>query len=186
MANAFANCAHNIRTGCNVDKQGFAIFRASEAISLFDTDLMSIEPFSDIQSAGLARANEAGYQDGKDILVLCDLPGFSLIYAWFKPGYALPLHPHDSDCLYLVVSGNLRIGTEELGPRDIFFVPANTPYTYKPGKNGVEVVEFRHEQHFNFRNLAKGAVFWDKAVENVIANHDRWLDAVRPSDSASK
>ena len=51
-----------------------------------------------------------------DFLLLDDytVPGFGLTHVWFKEGYALPLHSHDCDCLYYVIAGSLKMGTEEL------------------------------------------------------------------------
>jgi hypothetical protein len=66
-------------------------------------------------------------------------------------------------------------------PRDTFFVPADVPYSYRPGPEGVEVLEFRQSNSFNFVNLAKGEAFWTKAAETVAANLDDWRAAVPPS-----
>ena len=78
-------------------------------------------------------------------------------------------------------SCGIRIGTEELGARDSFFVPGGVPYTYRPGPDGVEVLEFRHATHFNFVNLSKGEAFWNKATETVSANREGWRTAKPPS-----
>jgi mannose-6-phosphate isomerase-like protein (cupin superfamily) len=137
-------------------------------------------PMSDIQRQGMRQLVEAGYLEGDEIKVLVDLPGFSLTHAWLKRDYPLLLHSHDADCLYFVVSGSLRIGTEELGPRDCFFVPSGVPYTYRPGPDGVEVLEFRHEGHFNFLNLSKNEAYYAKAAETIAANLDHWKSAKRP------
>lgn len=162
-------------------KQGFQIFRAKEAPELMEAKCMSIDPISDVQRAGVNKALAAGYGEGDDIQVLVNMPGFSLTHAWMKKDYPLPLHSHDSDCMYYVVAGSVRVGTEELGPRDCFFVPANVPYTHKPGPNGVEILEIRHATEFNFVNLAKTAAYWDKATETVAANVETWKTAKRPS-----
>jgi mannose-6-phosphate isomerase-like protein (cupin superfamily) len=117
---------------------------------------------------------------------LCDIPGFSLTQAWLKRDYPLPLHSHDSDCLYYIVAGTLTMGTEALGPRDSFFVPAGVPYSYRPGPNGVEVLEFRQATQFNFLNLAKGEAWWTKAVATVADNVAHWRTARRPSDALAE
>jgi hypothetical protein len=62
-------------------------------------------------------------------------------------------------------------------------VPANVPYTHKPGPDGVEVLEIRHETSFNFVNLSKTEAFWNKATEIVAANLDDWRVAKRPSEA---
>ncbi|HEX7857186.1 MAG TPA: cupin domain-containing protein [Sphingobium sp.] len=163
---------------------GFKIYRAKDAQELMATGAMTIEPISEVQRSGLRKMVEAGYLEGDEVKVLVDIPGFSLTHAWLKKSYPLMLHTHDSDCLYYVVAGSLKIGTEELGERDSFFVPANVPYTYKPGPDGVEVLEFRHSGTFNFVNLAKGAAYFERAAEIVAANASDWKVATPPSVKA--
>ncbi len=160
----------------------FQIFRAKDAPKLMESGCMSIEPITPIQRAGVTKAVEAGYTEGDEVRVLVQMPGFSLTHAWMKKNYPLALHSHDSDCMYYIVAGSTRVGTEDLGPRDCFFVPANVPYTHKPGPNGVEVLEIRHEVGFNFVNLSKTEAFWQKAAETVAANLDDWRIAKRPSE----
>ena len=159
---------------------GFQIFRAGDGKALMESGCMSVEPFSDIARAGMNKAVEAGYHDGDEVTVLVELPGFSLTHVWFKKEFPLPLHSHDADCLYYIVAGSLKLGTEELGPRDSFFVPSDVPYAYKPGPDGVELLEIRNAERFNFVNHAKGAKFWEKAAETVAKNRDGWKSAVRP------
>lgn len=162
-------------------EQGFAIFRAKDAPGLMETKCMTVEPLTPGQRAGMDAVIAAGYLQGDEVRVLCNVPGFSLTYVWFKPDYPLPLHSHDADCMYYIIAGSLRMGTEDLGPRDSFFIPANVPYTYRPGPNGVEVLEIRHNTTFNFVNHAKGEAFWTKAAEMVAARIDEWKVAVPPS-----
>lgn len=161
--------------------KSFTIFRAKDAPELMASGSMSIAPISDEHRAGVMKAVAAGYAEGDEVHVLVNLPGFALTHAWLKKDYPLALHSHDSDCLYYIVAGTLRIGTEELGPRDSFFVPAGVPYTYRPGSNGVEVLEFRHTTQFNFVNLSKNSKFWDRATETVAANIENWKMATPPS-----
>ncbi len=163
--------------------QSFKIFRAKDAPKLMESGCMSIEPITPAQRAGVTKAVEAGYLEGEEVRVLVQMPGFSLTQAWMKKDYPLALHSHDSDCMYYVVAGTTRVGTEELGPGDSFFVPANVPYTHKPGPDGVEVLEIRHETSFNFVNLSKTEAFWNKASEIVAANLDDWRVAKRPSEA---
>lgn len=166
------------------DTTRFRIFRAKDAPGLMEAQCMTVEPYSPVQRAGMDKVLAAGFLDGDEIKVLVDLPGFSLTHVWFKPGYPLPLHSHDADCLYYIVAGSLRLGTEELGPRDSFFIPADVPYAYKPGPDGVEVLEFRHATHFNFINLAKGEAFWEKAAEQAATFRESWQTAARPKLNA--
>lgn len=166
-------------------KAGFTIFRAADAPTLNEAGCMTIEAFSAVQRAGVDRLMAAGYGEGEDVRVLVDLPGFSITQVWFKKGFPLPLHSHDVDCLYHIVAGDLRLGTETLGSRDSFFVPAGTPYTYTPGPEGVELLEIRQQGRFNFVNLAKGATFWAKGEAVCAANREDWRSASRPVRDAA-
>jgi mannose-6-phosphate isomerase-like protein (cupin superfamily) len=162
----------------------FTIFRAKDAPGLMESGIMKMAPMTDTQIIGFKKMGAAGVMDGEEVKILVNLPGFSLAYAWLKAAYPLTLHSHDSDCLYYIVAGTLRIGTEDLGPRDSIFVPAGVPYTYKAGPEGVEVLEFRHETNFNFVNLSKSAAFYDKGAETCSSNRQGWKDAVPPSVNA--
>lgn len=163
----------------------FQIFRAANAKGLMEEGCMTVEPFTPTQRAGMDKVLAAGYLDGDEVHVLCNLPGFSLTHVWFKQDYPLPLHSHDTDCLYYIIAGAVRLGSEDLGPRDSFFVPAGVPYTYKPGPDGVELLEFRHASQFNFVNHAKGAAFWDKAAEIAASRREDWKHAARPALNAA-
>ncbi len=157
----------------------FQIFRANGAESLMDSGNMSVEFPSDVRPQ-VTEAAKHGLLDGDQVKVLFDLPGFSLIHAWIKKNYPLSLHTHDTDCLYFIVSGELRLGNELLGKGDGFFVPANVPYTYLAvGDNGVEILEFRHSGQFNFKSLSKGN-FWNKAIETCKAEQAAWQHAISP------
>lgn len=166
------------------DTSKFRIFRAKDAPGLMEAGSMEVKPFTPVQRAGMDKAVAAGYMEGDEIRVLTDLPGFGLTHVWFKAGYQLPLHSHDADCMYYVIAGSLRLGTEELGPRDSFFVPADVPYTYKPGPDGVEVLEIRHANHFDFVNHANGEAWWDKAAKEIAGRRESWKTAVPPKLNA--
>ncbi|MFC4595671.1 cupin domain-containing protein [Sphingobium tyrosinilyticum] len=162
-------------------KSKFQIFRAEDAPGLMESGHMKVEPYTDLQRQWVVKAKEAGLLEGDQLKVLLDIPGFNLTYAWLKKEYPLPLHSHDSDCLYYIIAGDVRIGTERLGAGDGFFVPAGVPYQYTPGEDGVEVLEFRTVSQFNMLNLSKGEGFWRKAVDSLNATQDDWAQAVPPS-----
>jgi hypothetical protein len=163
-----------------MSKQKFQIFRAADAPNLEKTEFQSMSPLTPAESAGFGRMMEAGALDGSEVRVLASIPGFSLVHLWFKKDFPLPLHSHDVDCLYYVIAGSLRLGTEQLGPRDSFFVPADAPYTYRAGPLGVEVLEIRQVGRWNFKNHAKNQAFYDKAVETISANREAWQHVKRP------
>jgi mannose-6-phosphate isomerase-like protein (cupin superfamily) len=166
------------------DSAKFQIFRAADAPGLMEAGCMDVKPFTPVQRAGMDKAIAAGYLRGDQVTVLTQLPGFGITHVWFKEGYALPLHSHDADCMYYIISGSLRLGTEELGPRDSFFVPCDVPYTYKVGKGGVELLEIRHKTRFNFVNHANGEAWWNRAAEQAAQHSEAWKTATPPKLNA--
>jgi hypothetical protein len=158
----------------------FQIFRAADAPTLMKAGIMEVLPFDDIQRAGMQKLLAAGYLEGDEEKVLINIPGFSLVHVWFKKDYPLLRHSHDADCLYYIIAGSLRLGTEDLGPRDGFFIPSGTPYTYRAGDDGVELLEFRHATRFNIRNLSKNDAFYEKGAETIAANLEEWRQAKKP------
>ena len=162
-------------------ENAFRVFRFEDAPDLEETSHMEYVVTSDEVAAGLEDAAVAGADGGNTVRTLFSAPGFSLTYAWFKSGFPLPRHSHDCDCLYYIVAGRLQLGTEDLGPGDGFFVPANKAYTYVPGPNGVEVLEFRNEENFDIKFLMKNAAMWKKLVSKVEENKSSWVTEERPS-----
>ncbi len=126
----------------------FAIFRASDAAK--GGQSVAREPDGPVATQGYAALTEAGLREGCVLRTLFSTPVCSLVYVWFKSGFPLPHHSHSADCLYFIVAGSLKIGSEELGPGDGFFLGADVPYSYVPGPEGVEVLEFRTSDKFDF------------------------------------
>lgn len=166
------------------DTSKFQIFRASDAKELMEEGCMTVEPFTPTQREGMDKLVAAGFMDGDEVKVLVNIPGFSLTHVWFKKDYPLPLHSHDADCLYYIIAGSIKLGTEILGERDSFFIPSGVPYSYRPGPRGAEILEFRHATHFSFINMAKGEAFWEKAAEIAALNSSEWKTATRPKLNA--
>jgi hypothetical protein len=140
---------------------------------------------SAVVGEGATRVIAEGVEQGHETKVLFSAPGFSLAYAWFKSAYPLPRHSHDVDCLYYILGGSLRIGNEDLGVGDGFFVGGSVPYSYSPGPAGVEVLEFRAANAFDIKIMADNKAFWDKAVETVRRQQDTWRTQHRPSSTPS-
>jgi hypothetical protein len=159
----------------------FQIFRVKDAKKLEETTTMSLPEFTPVQMQGLMGLHAPNQARGEEVRVLFNIPGFNLSHVWFKKDYPLPRHSHDCDCLYYIIAGSLKLGTEELGPRDGFFVGADVPYTYTPGPEGVELLEFRHATNFNFNLLAGSEAFWTRAVETAKENNEIWRDAKMPA-----
>ncbi|MBK6512035.1 MAG: cupin domain-containing protein [Haliea sp.] len=162
------------------DKPKFQIFRVKDAKSLEEEGNMSLQEFTPEQMTGIATLYDPELARGDEVKVLFNIPGFNLTHVWFKKNYPLPRHSHDCDCLYYIIAGSLRVGTEELGPRDGFFISANVPYTYTPGPEGVELLEFRHATAFDFKLLVQGAAFWARAADTARANSAEWRTATMP------
>jgi len=135
---------------------------------------MTATPMSQAGIDGATRLSENGLLDGSTVKLLYSRPGVSLTYCWFKSGFPLPLHSHSADCLYFIVAGSLKIGSEVLGAGDGFFLGSDVPYSYVPGEEGVEVLEFRTSDSFDIRMLAKGESYWDKALANLLAAKEGW------------
>ncbi|WP_338466134.1 cupin domain-containing protein [Novosphingobium sp. ZN18A2] len=162
------------------DVTRFEIYRGKDAENFDELDCMEMTGLTEIIQDGIVRAGEAGAGEGQLVKMLFSIPGMSLTYAWFKSGFPLPLHSHNADCLYYIVSGTLRLGTEDLGAGDGFFVGADVPYSYTPGPEGVEVLEFRTANKFDIRFLGKTRKFWDKTVASVERRRADWAKETSP------
>src|SRR3546814_532708 len=158
----------------------FQIFRAATAPTLAQADVLRYEGLTPIIEQGLKDRVDAGVRDGSFAKILFNAPGFALAYAWHKSDYPLPLHSHDSDCLYLVLAGEMRFGKEALGKGDGVFVPGNTPYTFVTGPDGVEFLEFRNATSWNIVFKSNNPASWEKSTEKTRALHKTWLVEKQP------
>lgn len=159
----------------------FAIFRGQDATDFEDSGIMTTAMPTPTEIQGSIAAVEAGMMAGTTVRLLFAIPGFSLTHAWFRSGFPLPRHSHDVDCLYYILAGSLRLGTEELGKGDGFFVGADVPYAYVPGEQGVELLEFRASNSFDIKLLANNPAYWARAVASVQARQDDWVEEPPPS-----
>ena len=123
----------------------------------------------------LSQLTDAGIDDGTVTKVLFrdENSGMSLTYAWFKRGFPLPRHRHNVNCLYYIVSGDLKLGNKLLSAGDGFMVPADTVYSYVPGDEGVEVLEFRTAASFDIRFRSSESA-WEKLISMAISNRNAW------------
>ena len=133
-----------------------AVFTAADAPTLDETGMMDAMTFTEdgaddapISAAEMERFKAAGRltvpfrQEGPG--------GFSLVSIEFAPGYLLPRHSHSCDCLYYIVAGGIVMGRRELGPGDGFFLPAEQPYAYHAGPQGVKLLEIRCSTDFDMK-----------------------------------
>jgi mannose-6-phosphate isomerase-like protein (cupin superfamily) len=107
-------------------------------------------------------------------------PTLDVSYAWFKSGFPLPLHSHDVDCYYLVIAGEMKVGTEVLGKGDGVFIPAGAPYTVTPGDEGVEFIEMRTSPDYDTHYRAKTDSYWDRVAETLRERKGIWAQEKAP------
>ena len=167
------------------DAVRFKVYRGADAPNFDELSCMETVGLTPTILNGVERAGAAGADEGSVVKMLFSMPGMSLTYAWFKSGFPLPLHSHNAECLYYIIAGTLKLGTEELGAGDGFFVGIDVPYAYTPGPQGVEVLEFRTADHFDIRFLGKTEAFWDKTVAALQAQRPGWADQRPPHQVTS-
>ncbi|MFM5885597.1 MAG: cupin domain-containing protein [Novosphingobium sp.] len=165
----------------SADAVRFSIYRAADAPEFSEVSCMEMAGLTPIITAGIEAAAAEGADDGDVVKLLFAMPGMSLTYAWFKSGFPLPLHCHNADCLYYIIAGSLKLGSEELGAGDGFFVGCDVPYAYTPGPDGVEVLEFRTADSFDIRFLGKTRTFWDKTAAAIKRERVNWDGQLPPS-----
>lgn len=155
------------------------IRRAHEGKELMEA--MFLADMDETQMAGLGKLVEADYANGFVVKVLfsSEALGLSLTYSWFKPGFPLPRHSHSADCLYYVISGEMRFGEEALAAGDCMHVPAGALYTFETGEAGVEFIEFRQAARYDIRYQSPAKV-WDRQLAQTKAGAETWASAVPP------
>jgi quercetin dioxygenase-like cupin family protein len=155
-------------------QRGLIIFRGDDATPL-DASVMS-PPVLDPAIPRVLDLSPIAAGTTTEVLFLGDGDsGFSLVRARFKTGYRLPRHSHNSDCLYYVVAGSVVMGSQVLRPGDGFFVPADAPYAYEAGPDGVEVLEFRRATRFDIDVRDQTVERWQPIVAAAVANQEQWL-----------
>jgi quercetin dioxygenase-like cupin family protein len=160
-------------------KRGISLFRAKDAVDLYETDLMSKPEMSPLAEEAMQAGVTAGLGAGAQTKVVLrqseDEGGFSLVSLWFKPGFPLPRHTHNVDCLYYVLSGSAIMGNQTLRTGDGFFVPADAPYQYSAGPEGVEVLEIRHGvEHFDMKIPDALPEVTNAVNELIRSQRDEW------------
>jgi len=158
----------------------FTIFHYRDGSDPSEAEVMEVDPGKAENAPIIEQCIGAGILDGADNRLVFRGAGMSLVHIWFKPFFPLPRHSHDTDCLYYITAGSLRLGTRELKVGHGFFLPANAPYTYSPGPDGVELLEFRKAESFSYRDLTAPA-FWKRALQIVRDYRGMWRTARRPS-----
>lgn len=170
--------------GKSQDRQrGISIHRATAAVPLEETDLMTAPEMSAAAIAGIGTVAASGLGAGSRVDVTLrqseEEGGFSLVRLWFKPNYPLVRHSHDADCLYYVLSGAAIMGNQTLRTGDSFYVPAGAPYAYSAGPDGVEILEIRHGvAQFNMVILDQSETRWEAMANASTENRELWSTLV--------
>ena len=163
-------------TSAKNSRRGIVVFREQEA-ETFDEARVMANHSSSVANAGIQKMMEAGLEEGYVMKCLFRSPdpdGFTLTYIWFKGNYALPIHTHNTDCLYYVIAGEIHLGKQVLTSGDGFFLGADTPYGYSVGPEGVEILEFRSSTKFDITVRDGTDKAWDRLVAICEANRDLW------------
>ena len=158
----------------------FEIFRGADAPTLDECACMTYEGETPNLAAVQPQLAEAMQVRGEYADVPYRREGMSLARLWVKSDFPLPLHTHDCDCLYYIVAGSTRMGTETLAAGDGFFVGAEVPYAYTAGLEGAEVLEFRVTDRFNIRVKDKPVAAWEKMAATLREGSARWVDEPPP------
>lgn len=167
-------------------RERITVFYHRDAEELGD-EMMPREPPDQGELEGMAALAEVDYREGlaETTRVLFREPGekgMSLVYVWFKSGYILPFHSHDSDCLYCVIGGELRMGSHRLRKGDGFFLPAGQGYGYEAGPDGVELLEFRNATRFNIVLKGNSPSRWQQIADLFLERQAIWADEAPPSE----
>jgi quercetin dioxygenase-like cupin family protein len=160
-------------------RKGLKIFRAADAVDLGETDFMDPPTMSPETQDAFGRMDMTGMAVGGQVKVLNrstpDSGGFSLVHVWFKAGYPLPRHSHDADCMYYVISGEVHMGNQVLRAGDSFFIPADAPYAYTPGPDGVEILEIRKDcDRFDIKIADASPERWEAIADASSSQRERW------------
>jgi quercetin dioxygenase-like cupin family protein len=167
-------------------RRRMTVFFSNERVNL-DPEIMPIKGMDESVMAGLSRLSATGVDpnSGAKAMLLFREPGdqgMSLSYVWLKSGFIHPRHSHNTDCLYYVLGGELRLGSRTLKKGDGLFVPADAAYTYEAGPGGVEVLEFRNATRFDLAFKGNDMTHWNRMAEAISRNAPAWAEeAIPPS-----
>lgn len=110
---------------------------------------------------------------------------YSVVTVDLAPGAIIPPHSHSTDCLYLVVAGEIELGKRTIGPGGGFFVSSDQTYGYRAGHEGAQVTEVRTSKTFasRYQHLERpGDPRFRAAVANARAHAEEWSAYFDTSD----
>ncbi|GAC1571981.1 MAG: hypothetical protein NVS3B5_00560 [Sphingomicrobium sp.] len=163
----------------------FRIFRNADAVDMRESGRVSYSNLDAQRQLALRQIQDAGGEEGSETEHIFAGGGMSLGRVWFKSGFPLILHSHDSNCLYYITAGSLRLGTNTLGVGDGFFVPADVPYTYTAGDEGVELLEFRNAEGYDFKLASRSSKYYEQIAQVLTSRVHIWSDEDRPGREAT-
>jgi hypothetical protein len=164
-------------------RRGLKLFKRAGAPTLAESGML--EP-PELDQNALDALPEFGASGGSVLKMLFGDPtgpdggGLSLVWCRFGSNYKLPRHSHGEDCLYYVVSGELHMGNRTVRAGEGFFVPADAPYGYTTGPDGLELLEFRGTSTIVGSRNVETASGWQQILKAVRANRDRWAEQIGP------
>jgi hypothetical protein len=162
-----------------VARKGMRTYRLADAPMLYDTGMMSMPTMEPDASEQMVEWATGGGQIVKVLFGDPEGSGMSLVWSWFGPAFTLPRHSHSEDCLYFVHRGEVHMGNTVIGAGDGFFLPADAPYAYAAGPEGVEILEFRGACAFDMK-ITESLGRWQHMVEVSRANKERWAVDAEP------
>jgi mannose-6-phosphate isomerase-like protein (cupin superfamily) len=172
----------SLSTSLQRQRRGLELFDRANAVDMHDTPMQRPpqldEPAIDAMpefSTGKGTVAELLYGDPESP----DDGGMSLVLARFGANFHLPRHSHSVDCLYYVVSGELRMGNRVVKAGGGFFAPADAPYGYVAGPDGVDVLEFRARSAYDSQ-IHESPAGWTRILEAVRANREAWAEELAP------
>ena len=164
------------------DALGFTFTRAADAVAHTGRKQRAADqPGFELHPAiarGMAQMRDN--TNGAAALTLFASPHCHVSYVWFKSGYPLPIHSHDSNCYYLVIAGSMKVGSEVLEKGDGVHIPGGAPYTVSPLGDGVEFLEIRESPDYDTHFRAKTDSYWDRVLETRAARKDIWAKEEQP------
>ncbi|MDG2004815.1 MAG: hypothetical protein P8J20_15945 [Novosphingobium sp.] len=164
------------------DSKGFVFTRAGDAAPHMGRKQRGAdEPGFDLHPAimrGMAQMRDN--TKGAAALTLFASEKTHVSYVWFKSGYPLPIHSHDTNCYYLVIAGAMKVGSEVLGKGDGVQIPAGAPYTVTPLDEGVEFLEIRESPDYDTHYRAKTDSYWDRVAETRRTRKPIWEEEKQP------
>lgn len=166
-------------------KQKLTFFSARDTPELTLNEFMPDLVMSESTLEAVKLWKEKGFATGNTTTVLINIPGFSLVYAWFKSGFQLPVHSHNADCLYYVVAGEAILGNRKLRAGDGFFVPSDAYYSYTAGPEGIEILEFRHASKIDMKWRDSKPEYWTRVAEHIEAKQNVWMNETPPQRAST-